>query len=149
MDRDAYKELMLFKRKYPGSVTWFRLKKHCEIVDKHLNPDEQILFCIAGQLDNDNLSFFNTGVLALTTERIIIAQNRLLVGYYFSSITPDLFNDLQVSTGLIWGNLTIDTMKEKVHMSNLAKSSLPEIETQISMFMRDAKKQYAKRDEDK
>ncbi|MCX4364559.1 MAG: PH domain-containing protein [Bacilli bacterium] len=148
MDRDAYKELMLFKQKYPGSVTWFRLKKHCEIIDKHLNPNETIQFCIAGQLDNDNLSFFNTGVLALTSERIIIAQNRLLVGYKFSSITPDLFNDLQVSTGLIWGNLTIDTLKEKVHMSNLAKSSLPEIETQITMFMQEAKKQYARRDED-
>lgn len=149
MDRDAYKELLLFKHKYPGSVTWFRLKKHCQIIDKHLNPNETIQFVIAGQLDNDNLSFFNTGVLALTTERIIVAQNRLLIGYKFNSITPDLFNDLQVSTGLIWGNLTIDTMKEKVHMSNLAKSSLPEIETQITMFMQEAKKQYARKDEDK
>ena len=33
-------------------------------------------------------------------------------------------------------------------MSNLAKSSLPEIETQITMFMQEAKKQYARRDED-
>lgn len=147
MDRNAYEELMLFQKKFPGAVTWFRLKKHCQIIDKHLNPNETIQFCIAGQLDNDNLSFFNTGVLALTSERIIIAQNRLLVGYYFSSITPDLFNDLQVSTGLIWGTLTIDTIKEKVHMSNLSKASLPEIETQITMFMQEAKKKYVKEDE--
>lgn len=147
MDTDAYRKLMLFQQKYPGAVTWFRLKKHCQIINKHLNPNETIQFCVAGQLDNDNLSFFNTAVLALTTERIIIAQNRLLVGYYFSSITPDLFNDLQVSTGLIWGTLTIDTLKEKVYLSNLAKSSLPELETQITMFMQEAKKKYAKSDE--
>lgn len=142
MDKDAYQELMLFKKKYPGAVTWFRLKKHCDIINKHLNPNEQILFCVAGQLDDDNFSFFNTGVLAITTERMMIAQNRLTVGYKFSSITPDLYNDMQVYSGLIWGRLTIDTVKERIHLSNLSKASLPEIETQITMYMQEAKKKY-------
>lgn len=139
----TYDKLKAFKKKFPGAVTWFRLKKHCEIIDKHLNPNEKVLFVIAGQLDNDALSFFNTGVLALTSERILVAQNRLIVGYKLSSITPDLYNDLQVDSGLIWGTITIDTVKEKVYLSNLAKSSLPEIETQISSFMIEAKKEYS------
>lgn len=142
MKNNAYKMLSLFKTKYPKSVTWFRLKKHCAIVDRHLNPNEEIRFCMAGQLDDNALSFFNTGVLVITNERLIVAQNRLLIGYKFSSITPDLYNDLQVDAGLIWGTLTIDTIKEKIYISNLDKSSLPEIETQVTMFMQEAKKKY-------
>lgn len=147
MDRNCYAELMLFVKKYPGAVTWFRLKKHCEIIDKHLNPDERIEFAIAGQLDNNSLSFFNTGVLVLTNKRIMIAQNRLLVGYKLSSITPDLFNDLSVDSGLIWGTIAIDTIKEKVYVSNLSKASLPEIETQITMFMQEAKKELTEEED--
>ena len=45
MKNNAYKMLSLFKTKYPKSVTWFRLKKHCAIVDRHLNPNEEIRFC--------------------------------------------------------------------------------------------------------
>lgn len=140
MQNYTYDKLMAFKRKFPGSVTWFRLKKHCDVIEKHLNPNEHVQFAIGGQLDKDALSFFNTGVLALTDKRIIIAQNRLLIGYKLSSVTPDLYNDLQVDAGFIWGTLTIDTIKEKIYVSNLSKASLPEIETQIVMFMQEAKK---------
>ena len=104
-------------------------------------------FAFAGQLDDNALSFFNTGVLVITNERLIVAQNRLLIGYKFSSITPDLYNDLQVDAGLIWGTLTIDTIKEKIYISNLDKSSLPEIETQVTMFMQEAKKKYKRHTE--
>lgn len=144
MESNSYKILKAFTNKYPGGITWFRLKKHCEIIDKHLNPNESIEYMIAGQLDNNPWSWFNTGVLAITTERIVIAQNRLIVGYKFSSITPDLYNDLQVDSGFIWGTLTIDTVKEKIYISDLDKKSLPELETKITMFMQAAKKKYYK-----
>ena len=39
--------------------------------------------------------------------------------------------------------LTIDTVKEKVFVSNLDNKSLGEIETNISTFMMDEKKKYA------
>ncbi len=148
MSKSAYEMVKLFKDKFPKSVTWFRLKNHCEIIDRHLNPNEKILFCMAGQLDDNALSFFNTGVLAITNERLVIAQNRLLIGYKFSSVTPDLYNDLQVDAGIIWGTLTIDTVKEKIYVSNLDKTSLPEVETQITMFMQEAKKKYKDRGEE-
>lgn len=142
MASSCYEKLKLFKSKYPACVTWFRLKKHCEIIDKHLNPNEIIEFVVAGQLDNDTFSFFNTGVMVITSERLIIAQNRLLVGYKFSSVTPDLYNDMQVDCGLFWGTLCIDTVKEKIYLSNLDKKSLPEIETNVTLFMQEAKKMY-------
>lgn len=140
MVENCYNKLKLYLDKYRKGVTWFRLKKHCAIVDKHLNPGETIDFVLAGQLDNDHLSFFNTGVLVITSERLIVAQNRLLIGYRFSSITPDLYNDMQVDCGFLWGTLCIDTVKEKIYVSNLDKRALPEIETSITTFMRDAKK---------
>lgn len=146
MDRNCYEEAKLFIKKYPMCVTWWRLKKHCAIIDKHLNPGETVQLVVCGQLDNNHMSFFNTGVLAVTNQRICVAQDRLIVGYKFSSITPDMYNDLQVDAGLIWGMLTIDTIKEKVFVSNLDKSCLPEVETVITSFMIEEKRKYDKDD---
>lgn len=141
-NRTCYDFVKLFKKKYPWCMTWYRLKKHCKIVDEHINPGEKIQYVVAGQLDNNHFSWFNTGLLVLTTDRLIVAQNRLLVGYKFSSITPDLYNDLTIDAGLIWGMLTVDTVKEKVFISNLDNRCLGEIETVISTFMMEEKKKY-------
>jgi len=54
---------------------------------------------------------------------------------------------MQVYRGLLWGRITIDTVKEKVIITNLAKDSLREIETEISEFMMEEKKKYARRKE--
>ncbi len=143
VERTTYDVAKLFKKKYPMSMTWWRLKKHCKLVDQHINPGEKVLYVVAGQLDNNHFSWFNTGVVVLTNHRLIVAQDRLLVGYKYSSITPDLYNDLTIEAGFIWGMLTIDTVKEKVFVSNLDNKSLGEIETNISTFMMDEKKKYA------
>lgn len=137
MRDSAYSELKLFINKFPRCVTWFRLKSHCKVVDKHLNPNEQILYIIAGQLDNNHWSLFNTGVLAITNERIIVAQNRLIVGYKFASVTPELYNDMSVDVGLFWGTICIDTIKEKIYVSNLDKRCLAEVETSITTFIKE------------
>ena len=50
---------------------------------------------------------------------------------------------MQVYQGLIWGKVTIDTVKEEVVITNLAKDSLREIETEITEFMMEEKKKYA------
>ena len=59
-----------------------------------------------------------------------------------SSVTPDMFNDLQVYSGIIFGKLTIDTLKETIVLTNLDKKCLPEVEEQISSFMMEEKKKY-------
>ena len=141
----VYDLARLQKSKYPGSVS-FRLRKHADVVEKHLNPGEEPRYVFSGQ-NNDTLgNIFTSCVVAITNERIMIGQKRLLWGYFFSSITPDLYNDLQVYQGLIWGKLTIDTVKEEIVITNLSKKSLPEIETNISEFMMEAKKEYKKQD---
>lgn len=141
----TYELVKDFKKRYPGSVTWFRLKKHAELLDKYLNPNEKVIYAFAGQNDNIPSSFFNTVVVGLTNERLIVSQDRLIVGYDLSFVTPDLYNDLKVDAGLIWGTIIIDTVKELTYVSKLSNKSLPEIQQKISSHMMKAKKNYPKK----
>ena len=49
---------------------------------------------------------------------------------------------MQIYSGLLWGAINIDTVKEVVTISNLSKKALDEIETQISEYMMKMKKEY-------
>ncbi len=137
----CYKLALDFQRKYPMTMG-FRLKRHCEVIDRHLNPDEKIKYLFFGQKNYGTFDFVNTYVIALTNQRIMMATKRLLFGYFFKSITPDLYNDLTVNSGIIWGRLLIDTVKEEVTITNLDKNSLEEIETNITETMGKLKKEY-------
>ena len=130
-----------FKKRYPLTIMW-RIKKHCTVVEKHLNPGEKVLYAFAGQCNDTPTNIFDTAVICVTNDRILIGQDHILYGYTLNSITPDMYNDLQVFSGIIWGKITIDTVKEVVCISNLAKKSLTEVESVISMYMMEAKKLY-------
>lgn len=144
----VYSQVKRFKRKYPNTVTHHRLKLHSSIVEKHLNPGEKVNYAFVAQKNAKPWDFFETAVIAITNERILIAQKRVMFGYFLSSVTPDLYNDLLVRSGIIWGSLTIDTVKEEIELSNIDKFALPELETKITSFMMEAKKKYeTKKDE--
>jgi len=138
----VYDHARVFLKKYPGGISWFRVKKHAAIVEKHLNPGEQIIYVFVGQKNESVLDVFSTAVVCLTDKRILIGQKRLVFGYTLSSITPDLFNDLLVYKGLVFGRITIDTVKETVTFTNLSKKCLREVETQITYYMMEEKKKY-------
>jgi len=130
-----------FKKRYPSTIMW-RVKKHCAIIEKHLNPKEKVLYAFAAQKNNDATRIFDTAVLCVTSDRIMIAQDQILYGYTLSSITPEMYNDLQVFSGILWGKIVIDTVKEVIYFTNFTKKALPEIESIISMYMIEAKKLY-------
>ena len=134
--------ICLYKMKYPGTITWFRLKKHAKVVEDHLNDDEEPIYTFAGQKNDDVLDIWSTCVVCLTNKRLIVAQDHIITGYTMSSVTPDMFNDLQVYSGIIFGKITIDTLKETIVLTNLDKKCLPEVEEQISSFMMEEKKKY-------
>ena len=136
---NVFQEAKKFKRKYPMTIAW-RLRQNSKIIDKHLNPDEEILYVFAAQKNNNPLDILSTAVIVLSNKRILIGRKRVLFGYFFDSITPDLFNDLKVLSGIIWGKIHIDTAKEFVTLSNISKSALDEIETKISTFMMEEKR---------
>jgi hypothetical protein len=137
----VYSQVKKFKRKYPMTIAW-RLKKHSKIVEKHLNPGENILYIFACQKNNNPIDIITTYIVALTNKRIILASKRILFGYYFTAITPDMFNDLKVESGILWGKAIIDTIKEEVVLSNIGKGALDEIETNITEYMMKEKKKY-------
>ena len=109
--KNTYKKLREFLNKYPGGIAW-RTKKHCRVLDTHINEDEDILYCFAGQKNDSFTNIFQTCVVCLTNKRILIGQKGILWGYHLNSITPDLFNDMEVHQELIWGRVVIDTIKE-------------------------------------
>ena len=138
----VYDQVAMFKTKYPGTITWWRLKKHAKVIEEHINPDEEAIFSFAGQKTPETWDFFSTAVLTLTNKRIIVAQDHILTGYTFNSVTPDMYNDLEVYAGILWGRVTIDTVKERIVFTNIDKKALGEIETQISQHMMEEKKKY-------
>ena len=139
--KSCYSFIKEFKRKYPLTIA-FRLKKHASIIDKHLNPDEEILYAFVAQKNHSSFDIVNTNAIALTNKRIMIATKRILWGYFFISVTPDMFNDLTVFKNLLWGKVKIDTIKETIVLSNIDPKALPEIESNITSYMMEEKKKY-------
>ena len=145
---NSYVRVQKFMKKYPLTIAW-RLKQHAEIIDKHLNPGEKILYVFAGQKNESSWDIFNTNIVALTNERIMVATKRVVFGYFFKSITPDMYNDLTIHKGLIFGSVMIDTIKEVLLITNLDPKALSEIETNITEIMLKQKKEFAKREKNK
>lgn len=142
----VYEKLRKFKKKYPMTVSW-RIREHARIIEKHLNPGETILYAFAAQKNNVSYDIVSTYAIVLTNKRIMLASKRVLFGYFFTTITPDLFNDLKINTGLLWGKIYIDTIKEFVVLSNIDKEALPEIETKITEFMMSKKRKNENADD--
>ena len=144
--KSCYKMVREFKNKYPITIA-FRLKQHCKVVDMHLNTDEEVIYAFAAQKNFGSFDIVNTNVVALTNKRIIIATKRLMWGYFFISITPDMFNDLTVAKELLWGKVQIDTIKETVTLSNIDPRALPEIENNITTYMMEEKKKNKEKEQ--
>ena len=141
MYSSVYEMLSKQKQKFGGTISW-RLKAHAKVLQKHLNQDEDILYAFSGQKNFSSLNIFNTYAVILTNKRIMIAQKRLLFGYFFLSITPEMFNDINIKSGIIWAKVNIDTIKEEVTLSNISKAAVTEIETIITDYMMSEKRKY-------
>lgn len=148
MNNSVYKKVLEFKHRHPGTIAW-RLRQNSQVIEKHLNPDEEVLYAFAAQKNDSSFDIFGTAVIAITNKRILIGRKRVVIGYFLNAITPDMFNDLKVVGGLIWGKIYIDTVKEFVTLSNISLSALDEIETNITEYMMEEKKKYKDKDKDK
>lgn len=137
----VYAHVLKFKKKYPMTVGW-RLKQNSKVIEEHLNPGEKVLYAFIAQKNDHPFGILDSAVVTLTNKRLLIGRKRVVFGYFLDSITPDMFNDLKVKSGIIWGKIYIDTVKEFVRLSNLSKSSLAEIETKITSYMMEEKIKY-------
>lgn len=136
-----YKKIKDFKKRYPATISW-RLKAHSKVAAEHINDDEEVLYAFAAQKLPSVFNVTSTYAIVLTDKRILLAQKRLIFGYFYYTITPDMFNDLTLKMGLFWGKVIIDTVKETVCLTFISKSALREIETVLSKYMMQEKRQY-------
>lgn len=143
----TYKLARNFKRKYPSTIAW-RIGSHCKVIDKHLNPGEEVLYVFLGQKNRSSFEIINTSVVVLTNKRLLLATKRLLFGYFYKSITFDMFNDLTIRENMLWGKVIIDTVNEKVGLSNISKAALAEIETQVTELVIKEKKKIEKKNKE-
>ena len=148
MDRDVYKSCLEFKRKFPKTIAW-RIKKHAQIVQNYLNDDEVVLYAFVGQKNMRWYEMFFTTAIVLTNKRMLLGRKRFFGQYSYSSITPDMLNDFEVRTNILWGSVEIDTVKEHFIISNLDKRSLPEIEDAISKYLVNEKLKMLKNNKNK
>ena len=138
----VYKQALKFKERHPMTISW-RLKQNSSVIEKHLNPGEVPLYTFAAQKNDSPFNIWSTAVITLTNKRILIGRKRVVFGYFLNAVTPDMFNDLKISSGIIWGKVYIDTVKEFITLSNISKEALIEIETEVSSYMMEEKKKYA------
>ena len=137
----VYEKALEFKKRYPSTIAW-RIKKNSKIIEDHLNPNEKVLYVFLGQKNDSALNILTTAVIALTSERLLIGRKRVVIGYFLDSITPDMFDDIKLFSGIIWGKIYIDYVKEFITLSNISNNALGEIEKIISEFMMEQKKKY-------
>lgn len=144
----VYEKAKEFKRRYPATIA-FRIKAHAKLAQKFVGSDEEVKYVFAAQKNFKSYEFINTNVIVLTNKRLLVATKRLVFGYFYKAITPDLFNDLTLKGGILWGKVVIDTVKEKVVLSNIDKAALAEIEQNITDVMMREKKKYMMRESKK
>ena len=111
---NVYTKIKDFRKKFYGGIAW-RLRRHSDVIERHLNPGEEVLYAFCGQKNIGPFEWFDTYVCVITSKRMLFGHKNLLWGYVLSSVTPDLYNDLQIFQGLIWGKIVIDTAKETIN----------------------------------
>lgn len=90
--------------------------KHFTLIEKALKDDEEVLMVFIGLHNYVSATKHNNNfAYALTNKRFIMAQKKL-VGENFQMVLLDRLNDVSLSTGLLMGIITIDTMKETVRI---------------------------------
>ena len=137
--KNVYPKIKEFKNKYPLTISW-RLKSHSKVIDKHLNDGDTLNMLCSSKMQV-LLKYLQHMLWLLLTKEYYLAQKEFF-RVFFTAITPDMFNDLKVRMGIIWGTVKIDTVKERVIFSNIQKSALPEIENSITGYMMKEKKKY-------
>ena len=138
-----WRQARKFRRKYPLTIA-FRLWAHSKIIAKHLNPGEKIKYVFGAQNGPSSADIVSTYIIVITDKRIMIGRKRLVFGYFFLAITPELFNDIKVKKGLLWAKVEIDTVKEYIILSNIQGGAASKIETAITQYVMKKKCQHKK-----
>jgi len=134
MANEVYEKSKKFLKQYPKTIAW-RVKKHSNVIQEHMNENELVLYAFAGQKNASFTTPFYTNVIVFTNKRMLMGTKRFLGRYNFVSITPDMLNDFSIRNNILFGEVEIDTVKENFSITCLDKKALPKIEDAISKYM--------------
>lgn len=98
--------------------------KHFTIIENNLTAGEKVLLPFIG-LHNYSTNTTKYGgyfAYAITNKRIIMAQKKIF-GKVCQTISLDNINDITYESGMLWGILTVDTIKETFNVGLNKKSA--------------------------
>ncbi len=72
-----YEGVRGFQKRYPFTLA-FRTNEHTKIIEKHINPDEEVRYAFCGQLNNISFLIPNTFAIVLTNKRLLFARKSIL-----------------------------------------------------------------------
>lgn len=123
---NIYDLVRRFKTKYPTTIAW-RLSAHAALAEKALDADEEVRYVFCGQKNCMHRDIMSTNVIVFTNKRIILCHKRIFPGYFITSVNIDNVNDIKTKAGILWGMVIIDSIKEKIILSNIAVDALDNI----------------------
>ena len=91
--------------------------KHFSLIERAIKDDESPIMCFIGFHNYVSpTKHDNNFAYAITNKRILIAQQKL-VGQTFQTVDIASLNDVTMTTGVLMGIITIDTIKEKFNVA--------------------------------
>ena len=112
--------------------------KHFSLIEKSLSADEDAIMCFIGLHNYISPTKHNNNyAYAITKKRIIMAQKQL-IGEALQSVFLDNINDITFTTGLLFGIITFDTIKEKFNVG-LDKIQAANINSEIHNLIHELK----------
>lgn len=112
--------------------------KHFTVIEHALQPNETVQFVFEG-LNNYKSATTHEGnfAYAVTDKRIIGAQKKL-IGETLKVISLDFVNDVTFSSGIAFGIVTVDSMKEKFNIA-VSKAQAQNISGRLQAFLLERK----------
>lgn len=113
--------------------------KHFKIIEENLLPGEEIKMPFIGLHNSISVSKHDGHfAYALTNKRIMMAQKKAVTGEIFQTVSLNNINDITFQSGLIYGKLTIDTIKETFNIE-VDKETAKTIKSSFHVIMNELK----------
>lgn len=104
--------------------------KHFNLAAAELKSDEEVLMCFIGLHNYISMTKHDSNfAYVVTNKRFIMAQKKL-IGETLQTVSLDNINDITFDSGIAFGIMTIDTIREKFNIC-LDKVSAKKINTKV------------------
>lgn len=105
--------------------------KHFQVIEKSLMDKEEVLMTFIGLHNYESpTKHDNYFAYAITNKRIIMAQKNMIAGENLQTVYLDNINDITFKSGVLFGVMTIDTIKETFNVG-LNKESAQKINAKV------------------